>query len=81
MALAIEVADTCVAFDLSRKAALYAHARVPEYWVLDLPRRTLVAHSDSDGSQYRRIQLYAEADFAAFGEHKVRVGELLPDNG
>ena len=43
--LVIEVADTSVAFDLSRKAVLYGAAGVPEYWVLDLTRILLAAFS------------------------------------
>ena len=79
--LAIEVADSSVAFDLSRKAALYANSGIPEYWVLDLPGRMLVVHSQPDGSQYRRIQMYAEDDLVSFGSHpeRVRVAALLPE--
>jgi hypothetical protein len=35
--LVIEVAVTSLAIDLGRKAALYAAADVPEYWVVDVP--------------------------------------------
>lgn len=79
--LAIEVADTSAAVDLSRKAVLYANAGVPEYWVLDLPRRALVVHTQPDGSQYRRIQIYAEDDLVSFGSRpeKVQVSALLPE--
>jgi len=55
--LAIEVAGTTVAFDLSRKVALYAPAGVREYWVLDLPCRLLVVHCQPFGSAYRPVEL------------------------
>jgi Uma2 family endonuclease len=79
--LAVEVADSSVAFDLSRKAELYANSGVPEYWVLDLPRRQLVAHSQPQGSQYRRIQMYAEEDLVSFPARaeQIRVAALLPE--
>jgi Uma2 family endonuclease len=39
--LVVEVADTTLNYDLTEKAELYATARVPEYWVLDLNARQL----------------------------------------
>lgn len=36
VALAVEIADTTAQFDLGEKAALYAAAAIPEYWVVDL---------------------------------------------
>jgi Uma2 family endonuclease len=78
--LAIEVADTSAAFDLSRKAVLYAAAGVPEYWVLDLSRRILVVHRQPSAAGYRLIQLLAESDVVSIeNRHEsVRVNELLP---
>jgi len=80
--LVVEVSDTSASFDLSRKAALYARAGVPEYWVLDLVRRVLVVHRMPDGlSAYRLIQLLAEADSVSMNgrAENVRVGEILPE--
>ena len=36
VALVVEIADTTLDIDLGRKAALYAAAGVPEYWVVDV---------------------------------------------
>ena len=66
--LAVEVSDSSTAFDLSRKAALYAHAGVPEYWVLNLPRRRLVVHRRPEDET---VSMEARAE-------TVRVGDLLP---
>ena len=41
VALVIEVADTTLDIDLGRKAALYAGAKVPEYWVADVANRVI----------------------------------------
>ena len=81
MALVIEVADTTTAFDLKRKSEIYATAGVPEYWVLDLTRRMLVVHCETDGSQYRQIPLHAEEEFVspAGRAERLQVGDILPE--
>ena len=80
MLLVIEVSDTTVAFDRSRKAALYARAGVPEYWVLDLNRRMLVVHREPDGTQYRQTFLHApeEAVSVPGRSENIRVTDILP---
>src|SRR5882724_11601926 len=78
--LVVEVSYTSVAFDLSRKAVLYAGAGVREYWVLDLVRRMLVVHRQPDGSTYRLIQLFSEDDTVSMEGRRetIRVSEILP---
>jgi Uma2 family endonuclease len=78
--LVIEVSDSSAAFDLSRKAALYAKAGVPEYWVLELGRRRLVVHRQPDGDEYRLRQFFSESDTVSL-EGRVEiipVAALLP---
>lgn len=41
VALIVEVSDSTLQIDLGRKAALYASAGVPEYWVADLDGRRI----------------------------------------
>jgi Uma2 family endonuclease len=41
VALVIEVSDSTLDFDMRRKAALYAGAGVPEYWVADVNARVI----------------------------------------
>ncbi len=60
--IAVEIAATTRAFDLGRKAELYARHRVPEYWVIDLETRSWVRHADPG------IEGYARRDSGAFGE-------------
>jgi len=78
--LAVEVADSSVSFDLTRKAILYARSGVREYWVLDLIRRMLVVHRQPDGTQYRHIHMYSEDEIVSIEgqEEKVLVRNLLP---
>lgn len=60
--LLIEVSDTTLDIDLGRKAALYAKAGVPEYWVIDLnENRALLHMTPKDGD-------YAEQIDVPFGE-------------
>lgn len=41
VALVVEVSAATLAHDLGRKAALYARAGVPEYWVIDVEARMI----------------------------------------
>jgi Uma2 family endonuclease len=74
------VSLTTLNFDLNRKAALYAAAGVPEYWVLDLVRRMLVVHRRPDGSVYRLVQLFSEDDRVTLEGRveSLRVADILP---
>jgi Uma2 family endonuclease len=78
--LVIEVSDSTAAFDLSRKAALYATAGVPEYWVLDLGRRMLVVHRQPESALYRLVQLLTDRDTVSLENRPetFRVGDMLP---
>jgi Uma2 family endonuclease len=78
--LVAEVSDSTVRFDLSRKATLYAKAGVPEYWVVDLTRRVLVAHRQPRGSSYSLIQFFVEGDTVSLeGQlQMIAVAALLP---
>jgi Uma2 family endonuclease len=44
--LVIEVSLTSLAFDRKEKAALYARAGIPEYWIIDVANRSVEAHRD-----------------------------------
>ena len=61
-ALAVEVGDSTVAYDLEEKSLLYARHLVPEYWVVALPEQAVHLFWSSDGLCYleRRIVLFGE---------------------
>jgi Uma2 family endonuclease len=63
--LVIEVSDSTLEYDLTRKAALYARAGVAEYWVLDLPNRRLHVHLDPSEAGYGRVTTLAESQTIA----------------
>ncbi len=55
VALLVEVAETTQRYDLGRKAVVYARARVPEYWVVDLVAGEVVRHAEPDDSGYAAV--------------------------
>jgi Uma2 family endonuclease len=56
--LVIEVSDSTVRRDRDIKAALYARASVPEYWLIDVPRRVLEVRTRPAGGQYTHLDTY-----------------------
>jgi Uma2 family endonuclease len=60
--LAIEVADTSLAFDLNVKAPLYARADIPEYWVADLTAQRVLRHSEPRDGRYTVIEEFTVGD-------------------
>ncbi|MDP2710923.1 MAG: Uma2 family endonuclease [Solirubrobacteraceae bacterium] len=78
--LVIEVSVTSRAIDLGRKAAIYAAAGIPEYWVLDLADRRLLVHREPAGDGYADVVARTDADevTAAHLPLTVAVAELLP---
>ncbi len=61
--LVAEVSAITQDLDLGAKAALYASAGIPEYWVLDLTANRIVVHRDPIGERYNSIVAY-DADEA-----------------
>ena len=85
MALVVEVSETTLAFDLGVKLALYAAAKIPEYWVVDLANGKLHVHTLPRGGKkpgYRSATTFGVADAVpltlrgeSFGS--IRVGDFL----
>ena len=63
--LVIEVSDTTLVYDLSTKAALYARAEIPEYWVLDCTGHRLIVHREPRSGAYGSIVVYKEHESVA----------------
>lgn len=78
--LVIEISVTSRAVDLGRKAAIYAAAAIPEYWVLDLAGRRLVVHRDPADGGYATIDFAGDEDTvtATCLPLTVAVAEILP---
>lgn len=80
IALVLEVADTTLEYDLTVKAALYARAGIPEYWVVDLNAHRLVVHRQPAGSVYKSVVAFAEQERVASlaaPEREILVAELF----
>jgi Uma2 family endonuclease len=86
VALLVEVADASLAEDRGRKARLYARARIPVYWLVNLQESTVEVYTDPKGGRspaYGRRRDYGidESVPLTIGEEEVgeiAVEEILP---
>jgi Uma2 family endonuclease len=66
LALVVEVADTSLQRDRAFKKRLYAAARIPVYWILDLPESRCEVYSEPSGPgdepDYRQRQNYGPTE-------------------
>lgn len=86
--LVIEISDSSVAFDVGKKANLYATMGVPEYWVLNLKKHRLEIfrgpEPDADapfGATYREKRVAEKSEEiipVAFPDRHFSVGRLFP---
>lgn len=79
--LVVEVAESSLRNDLDAKAALYAEAGVPEYWVLNLVDRELSVFRSSGEGAYRYYATYREGDRVApeaGPDVTLELGDLFP---
>ncbi|OQW76213.1 MAG: hypothetical protein BVN33_06120 [Proteobacteria bacterium ST_bin13] len=60
--LVVEISDATLSTDLGRKAALYATAGIPEYWVADVEAKVIHQQWAPEG------EAYAQLREVAFGE-------------
>ncbi len=83
--LVVEIADSTLAFDLGRKAQLYAHGGVKEYWVVSLPDRAVVVHRSPRKGRGRSPARFASVTTITQGKlllpggrRAIALGSLLP---
>jgi Uma2 family endonuclease len=84
--LIVEVADTSLFIDTTKKAEWYATAGVPDYWVIDLENRRLLVFRDphpipDGGAAYRTHLTFGPNDTVtplAAPNVAVKVADLLP---
>jgi Uma2 family endonuclease len=60
--LAIEVANASVRFDRLVKAAIYARAGIPEYWLVYLARARIDVHREPVDGRYRTVQIFRRGE-------------------
>jgi Uma2 family endonuclease len=56
LVLVVEVADSSLRFDRTVKLPMYAAARVPEVWIIDVGAETLEVHRRPSGGPYEQSQ-------------------------
>jgi Uma2 family endonuclease len=86
--LIVEVSDSSLTYDRTRKAGYYARAGIADYWIINLIERQLEIrrHPVSDpaqpeGFRYADVTILAENDSAtplALPEARIDVRDLLP---
>lgn len=54
----LEVSDSSLRFDLAVKAGLYAEWGIAEYWVVDVEKDVLIAHTEPAGNSFRTVRSY-----------------------
>ncbi len=79
--LIVEVADSSLGYDRTRKAGAYARNGVPEYWVINLRERVLEVRLAPAGGVYTQLQrLSADEQVAPIAAPgcRIAVRALLP---
>ncbi len=62
VSLIIEVADTTVEFDRSKKLPKYAAAGIPEAWLIDLTAERVEVHSVAKATTYGLVKIYQRGE-------------------
>lgn len=77
--LAVEVADTSLAFDQTTKLRLYARHGIAEYWILDVQTQRLEVYRQPAGETYQtKVTLEAgETVTPPEAARAVAVGDLM----
>ena len=79
--LAIEVADTTLAYDRNIKSRLYGQAGVPETWIINLPEDCLEVFRNPGPQGYAQHTIYRRGDHirpVALPDLEFAVADLLP---
>src|SRR5215472_12933390 len=87
-ALAVEVAESSLAFDREHKGGLYARAGIEDYWIVNLVDRVLEVYREPEpdaaathGWRYRSTAVLTPPAVVAplaFGSSRIAVADLLP---
>ncbi len=78
--LVVEVAWTSAARDRRLKIALYGRAGIVEFWLVDIPHRTLEVYTEPSDDGYDRVarlRAGSSVRLAAFNDMEVRVEDVV----
>ena len=77
----VEVADTTLRQDRTRKLKIYAKSKIPEYWIVNLKNRCLEVFRRPNDEFYLEVAVFMEDDEVSplsIPEAKIKVSNLLP---
>jgi Uma2 family endonuclease len=78
--LVAEVAETSLAYDRDEKQQIYAEARLPVYWIINIVDRQVEVYTDPTGPAalptYRRRQTFGENDVVPVVLDGQQVGQI-----
>lgn len=78
VALLVEVSDTSSTYDQALKGGLYAAQGMAEYWIVNVPSRTLEVRRLSAAGTYDTMTVYDESESVIVNGGAVAVVDLLP---
>ncbi|MFB6214898.1 MAG: Uma2 family endonuclease [Candidatus Bipolaricaulia bacterium] len=83
--LLVEVAESSQEYDRERKIPLYAQAKIPETWLVDLKKEMVVTYHKPGKETYRKTRKYRAGERITFDPQKesvkgieLAVEEILP---
>lgn len=80
-ALVVEVSDSSLEYDRTRKARVYAAAGIADYWIVNIVEGVLELHRDPGASGYRSVSRLGPGETVtplAGPDMPVAVSDLLP---
>jgi len=78
--LLIEVADSSLNYDRTRKVKVYAKANIPEYWIIDVNQEQLIVFREPVGDTYQVEQILGFRDTiapVAFPDVVIELAKVL----
>jgi Uma2 family endonuclease len=76
IALVVEVSESTLDYDRIEKLLVYAAARIPTYWIINLIDRQVEVYSDPGPDDYRSRQIYRPGDLVAVVIDGVEIGRI-----
>ncbi len=79
--LTVEISDTSLAFDRTRKQATYAKNGIPEYWIVNLIDRRVEVYRQPEGDAYQDVFELTPRDHVtplSQPDHSIAIRDLLP---
>jgi Uma2 family endonuclease len=76
----VEVSHSSLRKDRLLKAPLYAASNVEEYWLVNVPARSVEVFRNSDGTRYRELSEHDESEIlmlARFPDVRVEIAEIF----